>query len=1317
MKLIKIAVVIFAALALCTRVQAALPLVAVHDSELTRALASLPASATTPRGAGTTGFEWWLTAWHYHVMPESVKEALFSDGTPFAVVSDADITNGALLDANGAPKYPIVISLASEAIRDDEIAPLLNYVNAGGTLFVGSSSFTRTTTGATRGDFAIANAMGLHMVNPSLNSWIANYTFSKQLDHRLVAHIPSGALTWRMPWSAEEISWGIYPHSTYPAGPHPIWYVRATDAQVIAQNDTSPYLLTKAYGKGRFIYHAGIEPLMGDGGWAPGMYAYGIFREAIQWAFESLNQPVPRISPWPYPYDSAFNVRHDFENYQDMINGIEASAQSEYAAGAKGDYYFCTGALRVDMGNSSATIASLRRAVTNYNASIGPHNGGLRNPNATTLANTNYDYWHWGLDEALDVTPSGYASGKAYALTSLGNAFGDVEGWLAGLTNANGLRIWVSPYFNATREDSLDILSQLKVSVAGEQKLTPFPHWTLSTQTSGKRYPFLTLPVSDWYIGTSIAQSIEYHSSTTLHAAVDYYYNLGALVNIYAHGSSSSGLENDYVLYCAAKPRIWAANAADVYDWWWRRSGVQISPTLVTNANQTIVTLAITGAIDPQTAVEVWIPQPGFSALEVRCNGVLATSSQFRTSGQRVRVLAGTTVSSVEVRYTLPTTATNDAYTVAAGQTLTVPDPGVLANDTGLAPLTAALISGPANGTLNLNASGGFTYTPAAGFSGTDRFVYQEISSSSNPGYGTVTLTVTPTSTVIFSDDFTQNVLTPWVNAAGTWTASGGILQGSSPTNNYGVAQYSGTWSDYSVQAQIQFPSGGFGGGLSGRFNASTGERYSAWIYPEGSAGGSSVLKLVKFRSLTAWSGTPMMQVSLPSVGTAWHTLKLTFQGARILVSYDGTQMIDVTDSSFDSRAPYASGGITAELYTYNTAYKMNVDNVVVSSLTPVNQPPVANNDAYSVVSGTTLTVTGPGVLSNDTDANGNSLTAVLATGPTHGTLNLNANGGFTYTPIASFSGTDSFTYMANNSQANSGVATVNITVTAPVNQPPVVSLTSPASGTTFTDPATVTLTASASDTDGSISKVEFYNGATKLGESAATPFTFTWSSVASGTYSLTARAYDNLGASATSAAVSITVNPSTSVYFSDDFTQNVLAPWVNAAGTWTVSNGVLQGSSPTNNYGVAQYSGAWGDYSVQAQIQFPSGGFGGGLSGRFNASTGERYSAWIYPEGSAGGSSVLKLVKFRSLTAWSGTPMMQVSLPSVGTAWHTLKLTFQGARILVSYDGTQMIDVTDSSFDSRAPYASGGITAELWTYNTAYKMNVDNVVVSSIGN
>jgi len=110
-----------------TFAQSTQPFVAIHDSELTRSLESMNAVAPTPTGPGTTGKQWWPTDWHYFVMPESLKEALRSDGTAFTVVDDSNVTAGVLLD-NGQPKYPIVVSLASEAIRDDEIAAFTNYV-------------------------------------------------------------------------------------------------------------------------------------------------------------------------------------------------------------------------------------------------------------------------------------------------------------------------------------------------------------------------------------------------------------------------------------------------------------------------------------------------------------------------------------------------------------------------------------------------------------------------------------------------------------------------------------------------------------------------------------------------------------------------------------------------------------------------------------------------------------------------------------------------------------------------------------------------------------------------------------------------------------------------------------------------------------------------------------------------------------------------------------------------------------------------------------------------------------------------------------
>lgn len=96
----------------------------------------------------------------------------------------------------------------------------------------------------------------------------------------------------------------------------------------------------------------------------------------------------------------------------------------------------------------------------------------------------------------------------------------------------------------------------------------------------------------------------------------------------------------------------------------------------------------------------------------------------------------------------------------------------------------------------------------------------------------------------------------------------------------------------------------------------------------------------------------------------------------------------------------------------------------------------------------------------------------------------------------------------------------------AQIGASPTVAITAPATTDSFIAPASVNITANAADSDGTISKVEFYNGVTKLGESSVSPYSYAWSGVAAGTYNLTARATDNDGNIITSAAVSITINP-----------------------------------------------------------------------------------------------------------------------------------------------------------------------------------------------
>jgi hypothetical protein len=91
-------------------------------------------------------------------------------------------------------------------------------------------------------------------------------------------------------------------------------------------------------------------------------------------------------------------------------------------------------------------------------------------------------------------------------------------------------------------------------------------------------------------------------------------------------------------------------------------------------------------------------------------------------------------------------------------------------------------------------------------------------------------------------------------------------------------------------------------------------------------------------------------------------------------------------------------------------------------------------------------------------------------------------------------------------------------------NNAPSVSITSPANNSSFGAPASITINATAADTDGSISSVAFYNGATLLGTDATSPYSFAWTNVAAGTYTLTARATDNGGAVTTSTAITISV-------------------------------------------------------------------------------------------------------------------------------------------------------------------------------------------------
>jgi hypothetical protein len=99
--------------------------------------------------------------------------------------------------------------------------------------------------------------------------------------------------------------------------------------------------------------------------------------------------------------------------------------------------------------------------------------------------------------------------------------------------------------------------------------------------------------------------------------------------------------------------------------------------------------------------------------------------------------------------------------------------------------------------------------------------------------------------------------------------------------------------------------------------------------------------------------------------------------------------------------------------------------------VTVLNVAPVAVENLYSTDEDTSLTVAAPGVLGNDSDVDGDALTAVLVAAPGNGTLTFNTDGSFLYIPNSNFNGSDSFTYKANDGTVDSNIATVTITINA----------------------------------------------------------------------------------------------------------------------------------------------------------------------------------------------------------------------------------------------------------------------------------------------
>jgi uncharacterized repeat protein (TIGR01451 family) len=147
---------------------------------------------------------------------------------------------------------------------------------------------------------------------------------------------------------------------------------------------------------------------------------------------------------------------------------------------------------------------------------------------------------------------------------------------------------------------------------------------------------------------------------------------------------------------------------------------------------------------------------------------------------------------------------------------------------------------------------------------------------------------------------------------------------------------------------------------------------------------------------------------------------------------YDNGALLGTRTLDGSGTASYTTSALTAGTHPITATYGGGVSFEVSTSnmiSQVVNTPPVATSDAYTMTVNTTLTVTAPGVLTNDTDADSQPLTAVLDTDVLTGTLDIHADGSFVYTPPQDYTGVVTFTYHVTDGYVDSNTVQVTITI------------------------------------------------------------------------------------------------------------------------------------------------------------------------------------------------------------------------------------------------------------------------------------------------
>lgn len=576
--------------------------------------------------------------------------------------------------------------------------------------------------------------------------------------------------------------------------------------------------------------------------------------------------------------------------------------------------------------------------------------------------------------------------------------------------------------------------------------------------------------------------------------------------------------------------------------------------------------------------------------LALDANGGIYFAYTYGSSGSSAYVdkykSSGAATSSATATITVadndPFTAVNDTYSINQETTLTVAAPGVLGNDTisnpnnpqpvlTTIPGTSAI--GPLHGTLTLNPNGSFTYTPNAGYYGTDTFAYRISDGGAISNPATVSITVVRTGNaapVAVNDSYTINEDATLTTVLSPEAAAGNSLSMVSDPGDY-IGQ-GRTWS-YGPSASFSmynpYPSNST---YSNAISLSVSTLADWWSFDFWAPNNARFVPGTTYTGATRFPFNSSSQPGLDVSGNGRGSNTLTGQFTVLQAEYNDAGALVRFSASFEQHSEGATPAlrgtlrynfqpsplgvlandsdpdgdpISAQLasgpshgtltFNANGTFTYRPDSTwsgtdsftyratdgsafsdpatVTITVNPVNDRPVAAADSYTTAEDTPLTVAAPGVLGNDSDEEGSPLTAAVLNGPVNGTLTFNANGSFTYTPRANFNGSDSFTYRASDGNSLSDPATVTISVT-PVYDPPIAgnNIYTVTPGTAFTAAAPGVL-GNDNSPDGRSLTAHLMTGPTKgtLTFNANGSFTYTRDAAATGPDSFTYVANDGI--------------------------------------------------------------------------------------------------------------------------------------------------------------------------------------------------------------